>query len=342
MCLRMYLKIRLQRESAIFFRQFATFIAAGIPIINACDMLLAAKHKPPTQSLLQHIKRDLLAGKPLSASLQRYPNFTDHLLSQLIYISECTGKLDNMLLTIADHLEKAVAFREQVRRALFYPSIVAITGLIITLIMLIFIVPRFEILFQDLHGTLPFITRVLFALSACLRQSYWFAIPLIAAATYITRHKKWHLLQQLPMIKSHLSEARLARFTRNLAITLQAGIPISNALTIASHSNNNPPFTHNVRQLSRRVRSGTSLHHALQVSPIFPPLLIQLCKTGEDTGQLDLMLFKAAEIMEADIERRLHRFGQLLEPLIMVILGVLIGGLVAGMYLPIFKLGSII
>ncbi len=330
------------RHMAVFFRQFATLIAAGIPIINACTMLEASQQQPLLHKLINSIKYDLLSGKTLSASLRRHPQQIDALTHQLIHISEHTGKLDVMLQIIAEYLEKKLAFREQIQRALFYPCIVASTGVLITLAMLIFIVPRFAELFQEIPGSIPPLTQAIFTLAQFARQSTWvlFLIPLLLYLTH--RRYKINLLTHLPLIKRHFLHIQLARFTRNLAITLSAGIPISNALALAVQPGADPIFSNTIKRLSRHVRSGVQLHRAMRASPCFTPLLIQMTKTGEEAGQLDAMLFKTADMMDSDIERLLNRFSQLLEPLIMIILGVLIGGLVTGMYLPIFKLGSIV
>lgn len=329
-------------DMSIFFRQFATLISAGIPIINACTMLEASQQQPLVHKLINSIKYDLLSGKTLSASLLRHPQHIDALTHQLVHISEHTGKLDVMLQNIAQHLEKKLSVSEQIQRALFYPCIVAGTGVLITLAMLIFIVPRFAELFHEIPGNIPPLTQAIFTLATLVKQSAW-ALLFLPILFYIARrYRKQPLLTRLPIIKRHLLHVQLARFTRNLAITLSAGIPISNALALAVQPGSDPVFNNTIKRLSRHVRSGVQLHRAMRSFPCFTPLLIQMTKTGEEAGQLDTMLFKTADMMDCEIERLLNRFSQLLEPLIMMILGVLIGGLVTGMYLPIFKLGSVI
>lgn len=330
------------RYLTVFFRQFATLIAAGIPIISACTMLEASQQQPWLHKLINSVKYDLLSGKTLSASLQRHPQLIEPLIHQLIHISEHTGKLDTMLQSIALHLEKKLAFREQIQRALLYPCFVATTGLLITLSMLIFIVPRFADLFHDMPGSIPPLTQAIFTLSASLKQYGWLLLFTPFIIFPLRRYHQQPLIHHLPLIKHHLLNQRLAHFTRTLAITLNAGIPISNALSLTIQPSNNPSFNHTIHRLNRQVRSGIQLHRAMRSFPCFTPLLIQMTKTGEESGQLDTMLFKAADMMDNDIERMLNRFSQLLEPLIMIVLGVLIGGLVTGMYLPIFRLGSII
>lgn len=329
------------RDLVIFFRQFATLIAAGIPIVNACTVLETTLPKPAMQKLIKTIKKDLKNGKALSGSLQHHPHHIDPLLLQLVRISEHTGKLDVMLQSIAQHLEKKLQFREQIHRALFYPCLVAIMGLLITLIMLTVIVPRFAELFPDVPN-LPLLTRAIFLLSTLIRQYGWI-LPIVPLILYLLkRYQKFTLLTKLPFLKYYLRQIHLAYFTRNLGVTLGAGIPIGSALTLAIHPHSEVEFESAIKKLGRQVRSGMQLHRAMRLSPLFPPLLLQMTQTGEEAGQLENMLLKTADMLDSDIEHALNRFSQLLEPLIMVILGVLIGGLVTGIYLPIFKLGNII
>lgn len=327
---------------ATFFRQFATLITAGIPIINACTLLEASQQHPALCRLINSIKYDLLSGKTLSASLQRHPLHIDALIIQLIHISEHTGKLDTALQIIANYLEKKLSFKEQLQRALFYPCLVASTGILITLIMLIFIVPRFEELFHNMEGKIPPLTHAIFTLAALTRHAIWL-LPFIPVCVHIaSRYNKHPLFSRLPLIRRHLLHIQLARFTRQLAITLGAGIPITHALTLATPANGDIQLNTAIKRLRLQVRAGIPLHRAMKSFSCFNPLLVQMTQTGEEAGQLDTMLLKTADIMDSHIERTLNRFSQLLEPLIMAILGVLIGGLVIGMYLPIFKLGSII
>jgi type IV pilus assembly protein PilC len=330
------------RELSVFFRQFATLIAAGIPIINACTMLEASQPQPQLYKFINSIKHDLLSGKTLSTSLRRHPQHINALIHQLVHISEHTGKLETILQTIASQLEKKLLFREQIQRALFYPCIIATTGMIVTLAMLLFIVPRFAELFHDMPGAIPPFTQAIFALSSFARHASWALLSLPLVTYFIWHYRRQTWLTHVPWIKSHLRYIQLAHFTRHLGITLSAGIPIATALSLVAQTSHDALFLTTLKQLGRQVRCGMQLHRAMHTSNLFSPLLIQMTKTGEEVGQIDHMLLKTADIMDADIERVLNRFSQLLEPLIMIVLGVLIGGLVTGMYLPIFKLGSII
>jgi len=330
------------QDLAVFFRQFATLISAGIPLLQACIISTSSQHNAVLNKLLSSIKRDLLSGKTLSQSLQQQTEYITPFIQQLIHISEHTGRLDHGLQNIALHLEKSAQLKEQIQRALFYPCLIIIIGLVVTLGMLIFIVPRFAELFHDFPQTLPAISRAIFWLSE-LTQSYAWLLPLlILAITLIIKKSTYTWLLRLPWIKHVYQTIHLSRFTRQLGMTLTAGIPINQALTLTCNPTQPTSFTIAIKRVNRQVRSGMRLHQAMLNAQCFPPLLIQMTKIGEESGQLDSLLLKSADIMDQEIERLLNRLIQLLEPLIMVILGVLIGGLVTGMYLPIFKLGSII
>ncbi|TAK79237.1 MAG: type II secretion system F family protein [Gammaproteobacteria bacterium] len=337
------------RDTALFFRQFATLIAAGVPIIQSCTILEKSQEKTALRLLIYAIKRDILAGKTLSHCLQRYPHYFDPLTVQLIKIGEHTGRLDTMLLIIATHQEKHLAFRKRIQQALFYPVLILITALIITFCMFIFVIPRFAELFQDMQTSLPLLTRLIFYLSAKLRECLFPALALTLVlitlsirGKYSTPIKRYfqHTFSTLPFIHTTLHKIKLTRFVRYLALTLTAGLPITDALALAGASSQDPSFTTAILQLQSKIRTGLSLHRAMETLPHFPTLMTQMVKVGEESGKLESMLDKLADFFESDIDHLLHHLNQLLEPLIMVVLGVLIGGLVIGMYLPIFKLGS--
>jgi len=334
-------------DTMLFLRQFATLIAAGVPIIQSCTILEKSQAKIALRRLIYAIKRDILAGKTLSHCLQRYPHYFDHLTCQLIKIGEHTGRLDHLLLTIANHQEKYLAFRKRIQQALFYPSLILITAFIITFCMLIFIIPRFAELFQDMQTHLPLLTRLIFYISKQLRSHLLLLLTLVIAFTFLTTKTKYapvikqclkRTLTQLPFIQSSLHKTKLARFARHLALTLTAGIPLTDALLLTSSLDQD--FHPTLRHLQTKIRSGLQLHRAMETLPCFPLLMIQMIKVGEESGKLEHMLDKLADFFESDIDQLLHQLTQLLEPLIMIVLGVLIGGLVMGMYLPIFKLGS--
>lgn len=322
--------------TAIFFRQFATLMQAGIPIDSCCDILAKNQQKPAMSALIVAIKHDLANGHHLSDCLRRHANYFDHLTCQLIHIGEETGKLETMLLSTANYHENTLLFKKNLYQALFYPCVITATALIIFLAMLIFIIPKFSELFQDSHVPLPYLTLFIFRLSALLRTHGWLILLALTLSAFLFKN-------HFPAIyKPYSRKNNLSRFSRHLALTISAGIPIIQALSIVNVSTSEPYFRHLVLQLQRKINSGLSLYQAMSNEPLFPHLLIQLVKIGEESGQLEAMLSKFADLSEADMSAFLKKLNQLLEPLIMLVLGVLIGGLVIGMYLPVFKLGSTI
>jgi type IV pilus assembly protein PilC len=338
-------------DICVFLRQFATLMAAGIPIIQSCEILEKSQEKIALRLLIYSIKREILSGKNLFYSMQQCPRYFNALTCQLVRIGEQTGKLDTMLIMIANHQEKNMAFKKRVQQALFYPCIIMITALIVTLGMFLFVIPHFATLFHDMEEKLPLLTLWIFYLSAKLKQYLWLGgvlTFLFILAIYHGQHQphvKRYLQQltaKLPLIKECLRKILLARFARQLAIAFAAGIPITEALTLAGNAHDNSEFTQTIVQLRNHINAGLPLHHAMEGLAYFPAFMTQMIKIGEESGMLEPMLSKTADFFESDIDQLVSRFHQLLEPLIMIVLGVLIGGLIIGMYLPIFKLGNIL
>ncbi len=335
-------------DFVIFWRQFATLMMANIPIIQACDVLEKSQSKKSFQLLIQKIKHELLSGKNLFQILRHYKNDFSELTCQLIRMGEHTGKLDFILCTIADHQEKNLAFRKKIKQALFYPCLLSLFIFALTFFMFLFIIPRFAELFQQAHIQLPLLTLWIFLVATQLNQ-HGLMIIVFMSCVGITLYHYFPVLMQsplrkiinrLPLIASHHKKIILAHFARHLAIALSAGIPIKEALRLSAHVDSSHPFTQTIHALHQQINSGFSLHRAMTHLPAFPDIMIQMIKIGEETGMLEKMLNKTADFFESEIDAFLNQLGLLLEPLIMIILGVLIGGLVISLYLPIFKLGS--
>jgi len=338
-------------EMAFFLRQFATLMAAGIPLIQSCEVLEKSQEKFPLRQLIHAIKRDILTGKNLYQSLRAQTKYFDELTCQLVYLGEQTGKLDTLLLAIANQHEKKAAFTRQLKQALFYPCLVAVMTLLFTLCLFLFVIPRFAELFKDVPEKLPLLTRWIFSLSTQL-QSYapicivsLVLLGLVAAYTPLGAAMKPCLkaaLLKLPFIQHHQRQVILMHFARSLALTCSAGIPITEALHLSAKACNNPSFSSLIASLRSKMSTGLQLHTAMQAFSYFPHLMIQLIKTGEESGMLESMLTHLAQFFETDTEQRLAKVNTLLEPLIMLVQGVLIGGLVIAMYLPLFKLGTVL
>ncbi len=336
-------------DVTLFIRQLATLISAGIPIIQSCELLEKSQEKIALKLLIHQLKREMLRGKNFSHSIKHHKQYFDDFTCELIQIGEHTGKLDTLLTTIALHKEKNLAFRNQVKRVLFYPCIISIVAIILTFSMFLFIVPHFAELFHDTQIKLPVLTICIFFLADQLNKNlcWFFLIIIICIGSMYFNHyflsinistKKIFL--NLPFIKHFMHKLALTRFTRNLAITLSAGIPILESLKLTMNIHQNKTFCDNVALLRYKISTGIQLYQAMETLPYFPALVIQMIKVGEESGKLEYMLNKIADLLEADLEQFINHSHQLLEPLIMIVLGVLIGGMIIGMYLPIFKLGS--
>lgn len=328
----------------IFLRQFATLINAGIPLIQCCMLLENDPKNPALNQFTSNIKRELLSGKTLFQVFSQHKIYFDDFICQLIQLGEHTGNLDQMLNSIATHKENQLQFLHRIRQLLFYPCIITCTAILVLLSFFIFIIPRFAELFRTTNTKLPLLTALLFKL-ATLFQQYWLIILIISALItiiYIVRrpHLPKQYWQYILFRHPALRKIYLARFARNLAIAFSAGMPIHAALHLIGSTTQPNEFATSIYQLRRHINSGRQLHHAIAAMHIFPHLMVQMIKIGEECGSLDSMLNKIADFYEDDVNRTIQRISQLLEPLIMIVLGVLIGGLVIGMYLPIFNLGS--
>lgn len=332
-------------DIAIFLRQLATLQTAGISILHCLEVIEKNQTKISMGMLIWSIKRELLSGKDISTSMHAHGQYFDELTCQLVRIGEHTGKLDMTLQMIADEHEKKLAFKKRMKQALFYPCILFTSAILVTISLFLFVIPRFAELFADANIQLPLLTRILFFLSAKLNEHFYllfFPFIIIFFLKLFTKKIPISWIYKLPFIHSISQKILLARFSRHLAMTFTAGIPIMDALKLLTWHAHHLEFAHNIFQLRNKMQSGLQLHQAMQSLTYFPDLMIQMVKMGETSGSLDQLLLKVAGMMEADIDDATNRFSQLLEPLIMLVLGVLIGGLIVGMYLPIFRLGSIL
>lgn len=332
---------------ASLLRQLATLLAAGVSILSACTLLQTHNHHTSLHRLIQCIKQDILSGQSLHYALRQYPLYFDPLTLQLIYIGEQTGKLDLSLQAIAQHHENKLALQRKIKQSLFYPCVISFIACGISVCMLLFIIPRFAELFAGKENNLPFITRFIFLLATTLQQhGIWLLmIPLMIACLYYfygphNTQSVYQYLFSLPFIKQLHLTVQVARFTRHLALMLSAGMTITDALRTSIHTTQPSPFFIVLQQVHATICAGTPLHRALGLHAAFPASLIQMSKIGEESGMLDDMLARAADLLEAEMDLIIGRLTQLLEPLIMLILGALIGGAVISLYLPIFKLGS--
>lgn len=339
-------------DIAIFSRQLSTMLTAGIPLVQAFDIVGAGHDNPAVQRLVLNIKQDVESGASLAEALAKHPLHFDDLFVNLVTAGEQAGALETLLDKIATYKEKTEAIKKKVKKALFYPGAVMVVALIVTTILLVFVIPEFESLFQGFGADLPAFTRMIIDLSVFVRaQGIWLAMGIsggIAGYIYAyKRNKKMREIQdrislKLPIIGGILDKSAVSRFARTLATMFAAGVPLVEALESVAGACGNIVYEIAVLQIRDEVATGQRLQHAMENTERFPNMVIQMIAVGEESGSLDEMASKVADFYEDDVDNAVDGLSSLLEPLIMAILGVLVGGLVIAMYLPIFKMGAVI
>jgi type IV pilus assembly protein PilC len=339
-------------DIAIFSRQLSTMLTAGIPLVQAFDIVGAGHDNPAVQRLVLNIKQDVESGASLAEALAKHPLHFDDLFVNLVRAGEQAGALETLLDKIATYKEKTEAIKKKVKKALFYPGAVMVVALIVTTILLVFVIPEFESLFQGFGADLPAFTRMIIDLSVFVRAQGIFIVMAISGAIggYMyayKRNKKLREIQdrislKLPIIGGILDKSAVARFARTLATMFAAGVPLVEALESVAGACGNIVYEIAVLQMRDEVATGQRLQHAMENTERFPNMVIQMIAVGEESGSLDEMASKVADFYEDDVDNAVDGLASLLEPLIMAILGVLVGGLVIAMYLPIFKMGAVI
>ena len=339
-------------DIAIFSRQIATMLAAGIPLVQAFDIVGAGHDNPAMQKLILSIRADLESGTALAEALGRHPLYFDDLFVNLVTAGEQAGALDTLLDKIATYKEKTEALKKKIKKALFYPAAVLVVAFIVTLILLIFVIPQFESLFKGFGADLPAFTRMVIDLSMFVQTKGW-AVGMVVGggiAFYIYTKKRSKKLREfedrlflkLPIVGSILVKASIARFARTLSTMFSAGVPLVEALQSVAGATGNIVYEKAVLAMRDEVSTGQRLQRAMENTGLFPNMVIQMIAVGEESGSLDEMSSKVADFYEADVDNAVDSMSSLLEPMIMAILGVLVGGLVIAMYLPIFKMGAVI
>ena len=324
---------------------------AGVPLVQSFDIVADGQENVAFRELVIAIKNDVSGGNSLASALQRHPRHFDALFCNLVHAGEQSGKLDSMLDRIAIYKEKTEALKSKIRKALTYPIAVVGVAIIVTTILLIWVVPQFAETFASFGADLPAFTMFVLMLSHFM-QDYWWAIFLGLGAGIYTlkemrfRNKKFAdwidaMMLKLPIIGPILKEAVVARFSRTLCTTFAAGVPLVEALDSVAGAAGNEVYARAIRQIRDDVTVGTQLNQAIRTTGLFPMMLLHMVTIGEESGALDAMLDKVASHFEAEVDNKVDGLTALLEPLIMSVLGVLVGGLMVAMYLPIFMLGSV-
>lgn len=340
------------KDIAVFFRQLATMMSAGVPLVQAFEIIGRGHENEGMRDLILKIKAEVESGTSLSESLAKHPLYFDNLVISLVGAGEHAGVLEVLLDKIATYKEKTEYLKAKIKKAMFYPTAVIIVAVIVTAILLIFVVPQFEELFSNFGADLPAFTRVVVNLSEFM-QSYWWLIFGIIAGTAVgfmqakKRSRNFgraldRLILKMPIIGIIMHKAAIARYARTLATMFAAGVPLVEALESVSGATGNVVYSDAVLMIRDSVATGQQLTFAMNQTGLFPNMVEQMVAIGEESGSLDSMLSKVADFYEQEVDDAVDALSSLLEPLIMSILGILIGGLVVAMYLPIFKMGAAI
>ncbi|MGC1457823.1 MAG: type II secretion system F family protein [Steroidobacteraceae bacterium] len=340
------------QDIAVFMRQLATMLAAGIPLVQGLEIVGSGHDKPAAQKLILGIKNDIESGSALHEALAKYPVYFDKLTTNLVEAGEHAGALESLLDKIATYKEKTEALKSKVKKALFYPTAVLVVAIIVTVILLIFVIPQFESLFKGFGADLPAFTQMVINLSRFVQsEGLWIGIVVgagIYAFAYFKKRSRGmqefldRAMLKFPIIGPILNKSAIARYARTLATMFSAGVPLVEALESVAGACGNIVYETAVLRMREEVATGQRLQRAMENTGRFPNMVVQMIAVGEESGSLDTMAGKVASFYEAEVDNAVDAMSSLLEPLIMAVLGVLVGSLVIAMYLPIFKLGSVV
>jgi type IV pilus assembly protein PilC len=340
------------RDISVFSRQLATMMAAGVPMVQGFEIVAGGQSNPRVKDMLVDIKTEIEGGSALNEALGKYPVQFDELYRNLVRAGESAGVLDTVLDTIANYQENIEAIKGKIKKAMFYPAMVLGVAVIVSAILLIFVIPQFEQVFQSFGADLPAFTQMLVSLSRFMVSSWWiiligFVGAIFGIMTLYKRSEKFaHLIGRLvlkiPVVGEILRQSAMARFARTLGVTFRAGVPLVEALDSVAGATGSVVYNEAVKRIREDVAVGHQLQLAIRQTGLFPNMVVQMVSIGEESGSLDAMLFKIAEFYEQEVNNAVDALASLLEPFIMVIIGVIVGGMVIGMYLPIFKLGSVV
>ena len=340
------------KDIAIFSRQLATMMTAGVPLVQAFEIIGRGHEKPAMQDLIMNIKNDVESGTALSHSLEKHPKYFDDLFCNLVDAGEQSGALETLLDKIATYKEKTEELKGKVKKALFYPTAVLVVAFIVSGILLLFVVPQFQELFVGFGADLPAFTQMVINLSEFMQNYWWmvlFGVGVIIFAFINAKSRspsfrrgldKFSL--KIPVIGQILEKSAIARFARTLATMFAAGVPLVEAMESVAGATGNAIFQEATLRMKDEVATGTQLQQSMRSTGLFPNMVVQMVAIGEESGSLDEMLGKVADFYEQEVDNLVDGLSSLLEPLIMAILGVVVGGLVIAMYLPIFKLGAVV
>lgn len=339
-------------DIAVFTRQLATMTKAGVPLIQSFDIVAEGLDNPSMRDLVLDIKNDIAGGTSMALSIAKYPRHFDDLFCSLIEAGEQSGALETMLDRVATYKEKTEALKAKIKKAMTYPVAVIVVAVVVTAILLIFVVPEFAKTFQSFGSDLPAFTQMVVSLSEFVQAYWWIMLGVIVGTIFGIREAKFRypkvaegidkLALRAPVVSIIVYNSIVARFARTLATTFAAGVPLVDALNSVAGATGNIVYERAAKQIRDDVTTGTQLNASIRATGLFPSMLIQMVSIGEESGALDDMLDKVASHYETEVDNAVDNLTALLEPMIMAVLGVLVGGLMVAMYLPIFSIGNAI
>ncbi|MNZ30816.1 Type II secretion system protein F [compost metagenome] len=339
-------------DIALFTRQMATMMGAGVPLLQSFDIIAEGFDNPNMRKLVDDIKQEVAAGNSLANSLRKKPQYFDDLYCNLVDAGEQSGALESLLDRVATYKEKTESLKAKIKKAMTYPIAVIVVAIIVSAILLIKVVPQFQSVFASFGAELPAFTMMVINLSEVL-QKWWF-IVLIALFAFAFAFREAHrrsekfrdgvdrTVLKLPVVGSILYKSAIARYARTLATTFAAGVPLVEALDSVAGATGNVVFRNAVGKIKQDVSAGTQLNFSMRTTGVFSSMAIQMTAIGEESGSLDAMLDKVASFYEEEVDNAVDNLTTLMEPMIMAVLGVLVGGLIIAMYLPIFQLGNVV
>ena len=341
-----------EKDIALFTRQLATMMKAGVPLLQAFEIVSKGASSPAVAKLLGEIKTEVETGSALATAFRKYPLYFDALFCNLVQAGEQAGILESLLDRLASYKEKILAIKSKIKSALFYPVAIIAVAIIITAVIMIFVIPAFKSVFSSFGADLPAPTLLVMAISDWFVDNWYIIFPVLIGGIwgFLEAWKRSpavqifmdRLILRLPLFGELVRKSSIARWTRTLSTMFAAGVPLVEALDSVGGAAGNYVYLTATKQIQTEVATGTSLNAAMQNANVFPSMVIQMCSIGEETGALDAMLSKVADFYEAEVDDAVEALSSLMEPIIMVVLGTLIGGMVIAMYLPIFKLGAAI
>ncbi|MCZ7843769.1 MULTISPECIES: type II secretion system F family protein [Stenotrophomonas maltophilia group] len=340
------------KDIAFFSRQMATMMKSGVPIVSALEIIGSGHKNPRMKKMVDTIRTDIEGGSSLYESIGKHPVQFDELYRNLVRAGEGAGVLETVLDTVATYKENMEALKGKIKKAMFYPAMIILVAFVVSAILLMFVVPQFEEVFKSFGADLPAFTQMIVAASRFM-LSWWWAILIILVGGGVglfmaykrspgMQHTFDRLILKVPVIGQIINNSAIARFARTTAVTFRAGVPLVEALGIVAGATGNKVYEEAVLRMRDDVSVGYPVNMAMKQRNLFPHMVIQMTGIGEEAGALDTMLFKVAEYYEQEVNNAVDALSSLLEPMIMVFIGTIVGGIVIGMYLPIFKLGAVV